>query len=142
MLSKSLLTTLAAAGLVVGCSSSPKIDAVAVQPATVRAGGQVAVTVTGQNLELDTATAAASLAGLRAAHGDGEAMGMHLHAYLDTTDQNPLVMTMYARFAVTIPAATSPGAHTLIVRLHDAEHMIVTPEVKATAALTVTSTRS
>jgi hypothetical protein len=141
--------TLAVVGLVAcACGGSdPVISSVSLAPATIAAGGVVTVTVVGDGLDLEAATAAASAglsagrtSGLRAAHGD--AMGQHLHAYLDTTDVNPLAMQTRTTFPITIPAGTAAGAHTIIVRLHDAEHAIIQPEVKASAALTVTSTRS
>lgn len=131
-------------GLAACGGADPVITSVALTPATVAAGGGVNVVVVGEGLDLEPATASAGLtaqraAGLRAAHGDE--MGRHLHAYLDTTDVNPLAMVTRTTFPITIPAGTAAGAHTIIVRLHDEDHLIIQPEVKASAALTVTSTR-
>lgn len=130
-------------GLTLGaCGGDPAITAVTITPATTTAGGTVTVAVTLENAELGAMDAASALIargstarGLRASHGD-EA-GMHLHAYFDNTESNPLVQTSSTTFPVVIPAAATAGAHQLIVRLHNHDHTIYEPEVKTSASLTV-----
>ena len=138
----SILSTLVLGLALTACGGDPAITAVTLTPSTVAAGGTVNVAVTLENVELGALDAASALTardttarGLRAAHGD--AAGMHLHAYFDNTESNPLVQTSSATFPVVIPAATAAGAHQLIVRLHNHDHTIYEPEVKTSAALTV-----
>ena len=126
------LVTLAA------CGGDPAITSVTITPSTIAAGGTVQMTVELDNFELgsgaDQMEHGLSRSALREAHGEE---GGHLHVYLDSTDVNPLVQTSSSSFPVLIPLGTAAGAHTLIVRLHAADHHIIEPEVKASAALTV-----
>jgi hypothetical protein len=140
----SVVEAVLAACLAACGGADPVISSVSLTPSTIPAGGIVNVVVAGEGLALEAPATAGLTAlrtsALRAAHGDE--MGRHLHAYLDTTDVNPLAMETRTTFPITIPAATTVGAHTIIVRLHDEDHLIIQPEVKATAALIVTSTRT
>ncbi|MCC7382088.1 MAG: hypothetical protein IT384_09670 [Deltaproteobacteria bacterium] len=121
------------------CGGDPAITSFTVTPATVAPGGRVTGTVVVENFEIGHGgsglTARRSAAALRAAN-EGEHVG-HLHVYFDTTEMNPLVMTSSTTFPVPIPADATRAAHTLIARLHNADHTIVEPEVKATASITV-----
>lgn len=138
----SSITTLVLGLALTACGGDPAITGVTLTPSTVAAGGTVSVAVTLENVELGAIDAESALTardstsrGLRASHGD--AAGMHLHAYFDNTESNPLVQTSSATFPVVIPATAAAGAHQLILRLHNHDHTIYEPEVKTSASLTV-----
>lgn len=42
----------------------------------------------------------------------------HLRVYLDDTDETQLLITAQTSFSVNVPAATPPGRHKLICRVH------------------------
>lgn len=122
-----------------GSHGDPAITSVTIEPTTVAPGGTVTMTVVTENFELDEPShshLASKQQALRTQHGDEEHRG-HLHIYLNTTEENPLVQSVMTRFPVVIPAETATGAHQLIVRLHGGDHRIIQPETKTTVDLTV-----
>lgn len=120
-----------------GCvehGGEPMFTAFSVSPTTVAAGGAVEASIDGEHLgELaETESGAAEEHG----HG-GDCPGGHLHVYLDDLMTNPLAMVGAKSFQLTIPEETAAGEHILIVRLHNKDHTILTPEVTAQTAITV-----
>jgi len=106
---------------------SPSVTATS-NGSTVIAGEAITLSITATNFELvDPATNTTNADG----HG-------HYHVYLDNaTGGDYLVADFAATAQVTIPAATSAGAHTLKVQLFNNDHSAITPEVSDTVAITV-----
>jgi len=111
----------------------PEILSVEVTPSTVAPGGTVNVAVELAHFEFTEEHEDHEAP----KHGEGGDNVGHIHVYLDDLMTNPLAMPIEAAFDVTVPADTELGAHTLILRLHDADHLIIEPEVTADAAITV-----
>ncbi|MEX1362435.1 MAG: hypothetical protein AB1Z98_04870 [Nannocystaceae bacterium] len=65
---------------------------------------------------------------------DGPREG-HVHVYLDDTMVDPLAMLTTATGEVVIDA--EPGTHTLINRLHGADHKIIEPQIIEEIEITV-----
>lgn len=59
----------------------------------------------------------------------------HVHVYLDDTMVNPLAMLTTSTGEVVIDA--EPGPHTLINRLHGADHKIIEPQIIEEIEITV-----
>lgn len=117
------------------CGGDPKIVSVVANPSMLTAGSTTTLTVAVENVEIGEEGHALTARGLRAS--DGAATGMHLHTYLDNLESNPLAQVDVTTYPVVIPPATPAGAHTLIVRLHGADHTIFLPEVKSSVGITV-----
>lgn len=122
------------------CGGDPRIVSVTANPSTIAAGGTITMTVVLENVDdvhsdEHALTARALVAADDEAHEEEE--GVHIHTYLDSTDVNPLAQTSSTTYPVVVPAATAAGAHQLIVRLHNGDHTIITPEVKASVGVTV-----
>ncbi len=132
-------TLLAASALItlVACGGDPAIVSVVANPTTVMRGGTINMTVELENFTLGEGAAESGLTarGLRATHG--EAVGGHIHTYLDDTETNPLAQTTELSYPVVISSSVAPGQHILIVRLHGADHLTLVPEVRATVDITV-----
>jgi hypothetical protein len=92
-------------------STAASVSATAT-PTTVAAGGDVVVSVTATNFTLvDPATNTTDVA------GEG-----HYHVYLDDVLTTYLVVGFDGQDTVTIPAATTVGAHVLKVQLQSNTH--------------------
>lgn len=65
---------------------------------------------------------------------DGPREGMY-HVYLDSTESQPLGMGHMETFEATVDADS--GEHEIIVRLHGADHKVITPEITDAVPLTV-----
>ena len=62
----------------------------------------------------------------------------HYHIYLDgASGGNYLVANQVPSVTFTIPASTTPGAHSLKVSLSDNHHVPLTPPVEDVVAITV-----
>ncbi len=134
----SALLALALALAACGSDPAPTISVTAT-PTSLKSGEAVTLNIAVTDFEL-VDDAGRSTSGLRAAHEGHEdtsetARRGHYHVYLDTTEENPLYMGHIAAPRVTVTASVGP--HVLIVRLQDEAHRIITPEIKATAAITV-----
>jgi hypothetical protein len=109
----------------------PPTLSASIDPSTVEQGSVTTLSVTVTNFILAGHGAAAD------DHHDDDAAPDegHYHVYLDTTEDNPILMGETPTSDLTIDAA--PGDHELIVRLHDLQHVIIQPEVKVVLPLTV-----
>lgn len=147
---RTTMTTIAAALLALaGCGSTgddtgecpdlggdPAFTSFTVTPETMAAGDTVDVVVEGDHLgELEESSDGSMEMG--GEEHESSCPGGHLHVYLDDLMTNPLTMQEAKAFPMEIPADTAPGAHTLIVRLHNKDHTIYEPEVTTTLAITV-----
>ena len=133
----------------------PAITAISVNPSTVAPGGEVTLTVTIENFNLVNPDDHGGGHGLRAAqhdHGDEAAAEGeypdegHFHVYLNSVEENPVLVNCpdhckHSAFAesvrLSIPETTDAGQHTIIARLNDNSHAILTPHIMATVGLTV-----
>lgn len=121
-----LLTVLIAAA----CSSEgdgPALTA-SVDPATVKAGAEVAVSVELTNFALDPA-----------GYGKENAAGKgHFHVYLDTVGEATMLKaSAESPVQVGIPLDAAAGAHKLIITLQNNDHSPLSPAVQATVDITV-----
>ncbi len=107
----------ASAGATVSASAAPD---------TLMADEVTMVTITVTNFTLEAPGGA---------NADGHG---HYHIYLDNeTGANYLVADFVSPVAVTIPAGTAAGAHTLRVALHNNDHSPVAPAVETTVNITI-----
>jgi hypothetical protein len=131
-----LATCLLALGA--GCHSEdgpPPTLSISLDPTTITEGGTTTLTVSVTNFELVDPGAGHAHDGDDHHDEGGVAQQGHYHVYLDTTDENPLIMASTPSLVLAIDAA--PGDHSIIVRLNDNEHKIIQPEVRASAELVV-----
>ena len=70
-------------------------------------------------------------------HDHGEGNAGHYHVYLDDLMTNPLSMPDVNPFEIPMPVDATPGEHTLIIRLQNADHTILEPQVTFSATITV-----
>jgi len=97
-----------------------------IDPATIPAGGTTTATVEVQNFKLVPPTSQLK---------DGEG---HYHIYLDNASGGSyLVANQVPSVMVKIPAATTPGPHTLRVSLSDNHHVPLVPAVEDIVDITV-----
>jgi len=115
----------------------PAFTEFTVTPGTVAAGGEVDVTVDGDHIGELMDMAHGTMEGTEHDHEEEGCLGGHLHVYIDDFEENPLAMEGAKAFPMTIPADTTPGTHTLIVRLHNKDHTIHKPEVTMETTVTV-----
>ncbi len=133
-----LLAALAA--LLVACpateehSEAPEIESWTVDPLTVMPGDEVTSTFTFQHFEL---TGEESEDGHEHEDGDSDDNHGHVHIYWDDLETNPLLMQVISEDVLTIPSDADDGPHTLIARLHNAEHLIIEPQVIEEIEITV-----
>jgi hypothetical protein len=114
----------------------PPTVALSIDPTTIMSGGTTRLRVTVENFELIEEGHAHDASTDEHTHeGDVPRQG-HYHIYLDTTEENPLLMSAAAEADLMITAA--PGEHKLIARLSDLEHRTITPEVRDEATITIT----
>ena len=90
-------------------------------------------------------------------HGDGTHMGPpaevsadnesaesghgligHVHIYWDNMDGNPVLMQVEHEGMFMVPMDATAGSHPVLARLHDADHLIVKPEVVVEMPFAVT----
>ena len=113
-----------------------------IEPASVAAGADVTATVEVENFMLVEPEGGHDDHG-HDDHGhddhgaEADDNSGHVHVYLDDLMTNPVAMVGSTSFSITIPDGTAAGAHTLIARLHRADHTILDPEVSMEADLTV-----
>ncbi len=138
------LTVLALVGCGKDEALDPEILDFSVNPTEIEAGTMATATVELANFELsghdDMTTMTMGTDDEDGDHhgDDGDVQTGHVHIYLDDTETNPLVMMMTETADFMIPMDTAEGAHTLIARLQDADHLIIEPEVVAEFEITVT----
>lgn len=126
-----------------GCPSTdthehPEITSWTLDPLTVAAGGDLSSTFELMHF---------SLTGEEGDEHDHEGdMAMdagdntgHVHIYLDDLETNPILMQVTLEDTVTLDAATAEGTHTLIARLHNADHEIIEPQVLEEIEIEVTA---
>jgi hypothetical protein len=107
-------------------STAPSVSATAANTSVV-AGSAVNLQIDAENFTLE--------APVDQPNADGHG---HYHVYLDNaTGGDYLAADASASVAVTIPAATSAGAHTLKVQLFNNDHSALSPEVSDTVDITV-----
>lgn len=61
----------------------------------------------------------------------------HVHIYLNDLETNPVAMQTTSTGDVVIPEDAPVGEHTLIARLHNADHTILEPQVMMELTITV-----
>ena len=130
------LALLVAGGLLLSAchdhpTEPPTLD-IRVEPTTVVSGDKVTISVTVTNIRLSDEPGSHTHG---SGHGDSDPSLGHVHVYLDTTDENPIAQMTVAETEVTIEA--DPGEHTLIGRLHGADHAIIKPEIRDNETITV-----
>lgn len=132
--------------LFAGCSDSgeecpelggdPVITSVIVNPTTMAAGDTVEMTVDGEHLgELEEVSMDTGME--EEGEEESHCPGGHFHVYLDDLETNPITMQEAKTFPLVIPEGTTAGAHTLIVRLHNKDHIIYEPQVTKDVSITV-----
>jgi hypothetical protein len=118
----------------------PQILSFDVKPLEVKPGDALHMTVKTAHFTLvpddDSDSADSVLVHAEGANGSSPNSG-HFHVYLDDRETNPLLMPATESFDCTLPTTVTPGQHTLIVRLHSQDHLIIRPEVSSEFALTV-----
>lgn len=143
-LASALLTTLLATSLA-ACDSDDPEDMpppelrVTADTTEVAQGGTITLTIEVENFELthegehmhleledDLDLRSPDAPALAEETYDGPRIG-HVHVYLDDVMTNPLAMITTETGEVVIDA--EPGAHTLINRLHAADHTIIEPQI-------------
>lgn len=122
------LTTLTL-GTAACTKGDPSVE-LAVTPTTFALGEPAVAEVTTTNF---------TLASDEHAHGDVPRDEGHFHLYLDSFETEPLYQGFQARLDILITKAqTSPGEHTLLVRLHTLDHKILEPQVTDSVVVTLT----
>jgi len=117
----------------------PTIE-ISIDPTTVVSGETTTLSVTVTDFELrDPASVSSSPLSTPQHEGEGTAPSAtagHYHVYIDTLDENPLLMAWDAEVELTIDA--TEGEHEIFVRLNDDSHRILEPEVLDSTMITVT----
>ena len=116
----------------------PPTISIAVTPTAFGTGGQTTLTVTVTHFSLvdpshTHALTTADHVDVEESNGTLTASEGHYHVYLDTTEQNPLLMAWTPQVQVSVEG--SPGPHQLIVRLNANDHRFLKPEVKDQAEI-------
>jgi hypothetical protein len=123
-------------GLAACGAGEPKITSFTLNPSTIAKGGSTTVTIVVENFTMISDHDGAQA--LRPSHeGVADNDSGHLHIYLDDTMTNPLVMTASTTFTVKTSSTIAAGDHKLIAQLRRIDHLLVSPEVKAEAALKI-----
>lgn len=129
----------------IGCGKGdvpdPEILSFEVDPSEIPAGSMATVTIEVENFAFSEHHTDDPMT-MGVDHGDedhdaGDVAEGHVHVYLDDLETNPLVMMMSETAELMIPMDTTLGAHTLIARLHDADHLILEPQTTAEVDITV-----
>ncbi len=121
----------------------PAFESMTLTPDTAAPGADVDVVVVVSNFELSGETGSHHTEGIDptpqdAADPDATTCpGGHVHVYLDDLMTNPLIQAVESKFVITIPMDTELGDHTIIGRLQNRDHSILTPEVAVEVDLTV-----
>lgn len=145
-----ILTVLLALALTAGCEEPcpwgeddlPAIDSVTASATTVSAGEDIDLTFELSFFQLTGEENHSHDGDGHDDHGHGGTSACpagHVHVYLDDLMTNPLGMPTTETATVTIPEDTLAGEHTLIARLHNADHTILTvDDEEVTAELVIT----
>lgn len=117
-------------------AGDPAITSLTFTPTTVGPGGDLTGTVVVENWTLTgeeghTHTESLGPSPQADGHDEGACNTGHLHVYLDDLMTNPLTQAVTSEFVITIPTDTTLGSHTIMGRLHNADHTIYEPQVIA-----------
>ena len=132
-----------------GGHSHPEITAFVLDPGSGPAGAMVQSTVTvsdfvytgGEHGDHGTHGPPLDVTPDAGDHDHGDTEGPitgHIHIYWDAIEGNPILMQVTESATLMIPEDATPGVHTLHARVHDADHLIVKPEVTFEATFEVT----
>ncbi len=150
-----IVGTFAGLLLLVGCGGGdPAVTSVAFTPNTIQAGDEGTLTVEVENFTLrepgpEPGEALHAAEETEAGKSGDYPDGGHFHVYLDSVEENPIPLNCpdyceHPGFTPTnklrIPATTTAGSHTIIVRLNNDDHTFLNPPIQNTAMITVTST--
>ena len=93
----------------------------------VQPNDEIRIEVTVEGFVLDGAKI-----GAEAEPGSG-----HYHAYLGSTDAEPLLVSADSSAVVKVPADVTDGTHTLRIQLRNHDHSLLDPPVEATVRLII-----
>jgi len=124
--------------VLVGCGGSepmePEILSFVVDPEVAAQGEEVTATFELAHFNLTGDDGHSHDEHMGDHHDEGEDADMqsgHVHIYLDDVETNPLAMQTELVSTFTVPEDAEIGEHVLIARLHNADHLIIEPQVTA-----------